>query len=81
MSALPAKGWTAQEYLAFERGHAEKHEFIEGNVYLMRGANHTHNLITEWTAPDAPLALPSIDGALTLADIYAKVSFAGENAD
>jgi Uma2 family endonuclease len=45
MSALPKKHWTAKEYLAFERSSDEKHEFIDGNVYLMTGASREHNLI------------------------------------
>jgi Uma2 family endonuclease len=45
MSALPKKQWTAEEYLAFERASDEKHEFIDGNVYLMTGASREHNLI------------------------------------
>lgn len=45
MSALPKKRWTVSEYLAFERASDEKHEFIDGNVYLMTGASREHNLI------------------------------------
>lgn len=45
MSALPKKGWTVEEYLAFERASEEKHEFIDGTVYLMTGASREHNLI------------------------------------
>lgn len=45
MSALPEKHWTAEEYLAFERASAEKHEFVDGDVYLMTGASRSHNLI------------------------------------
>ncbi|MCC6615840.1 MAG: Uma2 family endonuclease [Anaerolineae bacterium] len=45
MSALANKRWTVEEYLAFERDSDEKHEFIDGNVYLMTGASREHNLI------------------------------------
>ena len=45
MSALPHKQWAAEEYLAFERASDEKHEFIDGNIYLMTGASRQHNLI------------------------------------
>ena len=45
MSALPKKKWTAEDYLAFERDSDEKHEFIDGSVYLMTGASREHNLI------------------------------------
>lgn len=46
MVALPHKRWTADDYLAFERASDEKHEFIDGQVYLMAGASENHNLIT-----------------------------------
>ncbi|MEO8611343.1 MAG: Uma2 family endonuclease [Chloroflexota bacterium] len=45
MSALPKKRWTAEEYLAFERASDEKHEFINGDIFLMGGASREHNLI------------------------------------
>jgi Uma2 family endonuclease len=45
MSALPKKQWTVEEYLAFERASQEKHEYLEGEVYLMTGASRNHNLI------------------------------------
>lgn len=46
MVALPHKRWTAEDYLAFERASDERHEFIDGQVYLMAGASENHNLIT-----------------------------------
>ena len=45
MSSLPQKRWTPEEYLAFERKSDEKHEFIDGRIYLMTGASREHNLI------------------------------------
>jgi len=45
VSALPRGSWTAEEYLAFERASQEKHEFADGQVYLMTGAGRHHNLI------------------------------------
>jgi Uma2 family endonuclease len=45
MSTAPRESWTAQEYLAFERKSAEKHEFLDGEIYLMTGATANHNLI------------------------------------
>ncbi len=46
MAALPKKRWTVEEYLAFERASEEKHEFIDGDVYLMSGASRQLNLIS-----------------------------------
>ncbi|MBL8163980.1 MAG: Uma2 family endonuclease [Anaerolineae bacterium] len=45
MSALPRKPWTVEEYLAFERSSEERHEFIDGDIYMMSGASRNHNLI------------------------------------
>jgi Uma2 family endonuclease len=45
MSALPRDVWSADDYLAFERASQEKHEFVDGQVYLMTGASRRHNLI------------------------------------
>jgi Uma2 family endonuclease len=45
MSAIPQKNWTAEEYLTFERASDEKHEFLDGTVFAITGANRKHNLI------------------------------------
>ncbi len=45
MSAIQHKRWTAEEYLAFERDSEEKHEFVDGEIYLMSGASQNHNKI------------------------------------
>lgn len=45
MGALPKKHWTSDEYLAFEYDSVEKHEFVDGEVYMMSGASENHNLI------------------------------------
>lgn len=46
MSALPLSYMTDAEYLAFERASEDKHEYWDGQVYLMSGASARHNLIT-----------------------------------
>lgn len=45
MSTARREKWTAQDYLAFERTSEQKHEFLDGEVYLMAGASANHNLI------------------------------------
>ena len=45
MAALPKVKLTAAEYLAMERASEEKHEFLDGEIYLMSGASRNHNLI------------------------------------
>jgi len=46
MSALPQRYMTPQEYLKFERGQEQKHEYWNGQIYLMAGASARHHLIT-----------------------------------
>jgi Uma2 family endonuclease len=36
---------TVEEYLAFERDHEVKHEYIAGHVHAMSGASAAHNII------------------------------------
>jgi len=45
MVAVPKQKWTVEEYLAMERASEEKHEFLDGEIYLMSGASRNHNLI------------------------------------
>ena len=45
MVAEPQHQITAQEYLAFERRAEEKHEFVEGIIYVMSGGTREHGLV------------------------------------
>ncbi len=45
MSAQPKHTLSVAEYLAFERGQQDKHEYIDGDIYLQAGASVAHNLI------------------------------------
>ncbi len=47
MSAVPqpSTAMSEAEYLAFERVHESKHEYINGEVFAMTGASENHNLI------------------------------------
>ncbi len=38
-------GMTAQEYLAFERASAERHEFADGEIFAMSGGTYQHSLV------------------------------------
>lgn len=42
MSGDAQRELTVEEYLAFERASAEKHEFVDGPLYLMAGARQRH---------------------------------------
>lgn len=45
MAAQPHAGMTVEEYLAFERASAEKHEYRDGEIVAMVGASYRHNTI------------------------------------
>lgn len=46
MSALPQKKFVSpEEYLAAERESLEKHEYFDGEIFLMSGASDEHNTI------------------------------------
>lgn len=45
MAAEPHAGMTVEEYLAFERVSAEKHEYRDGEIVAMTGASYAHNLL------------------------------------
>ena len=45
MAAIPKSKMTPQEYLEFERKSAEKHEYFDGEIFLMVGAKRRHNVI------------------------------------
>ncbi|HEU4327973.1 MAG TPA: Uma2 family endonuclease [Roseiflexaceae bacterium] len=46
MSASPKRRMSVAEYLVFERGQTDKHEYFEGEIFLQAGASVAHNLIT-----------------------------------
>jgi len=39
------KNYTIQEYLEIEKDSFEKHEYYRGEIFVMAGAGHVHNLI------------------------------------
>ena len=45
MAAQPRAGVSVEDYLAFERASAEKHEYRAGAIVAMVGASYAHNTI------------------------------------
>ena len=45
MSVQPKTRYTVEEYLKLEESTREKHEFFQGEVFAMSGANEAHDLI------------------------------------
>ncbi|MGQ0621865.1 MAG: Uma2 family endonuclease [Panacagrimonas sp.] len=43
MTAIRKPRMTDEEYLAFERASPERHEFVDGEMYLMTGGSRTHS--------------------------------------
>ncbi|MDX1993958.1 MAG: Uma2 family endonuclease [bacterium] len=46
MAALPKQRYSPQEYLALDRASEFKHEYVNGEVFMMTGASREHNAIT-----------------------------------
>jgi Uma2 family endonuclease len=45
MSAVEKQTWTVEQYLEMERASEEKHEYLNGEIYLMAGGSSNHSLI------------------------------------
>lgn len=45
MSAQPYPKMTPEEYIEFERDSDAKHEYLDGEIFMMAGATPNHNLI------------------------------------
>lgn len=39
------KGWTAEDYLAWEREQPSRNEFVDGEIYAMTGGTFRHSLL------------------------------------
>lgn len=46
MTAIRKPRMTDEEYLAFERASPERHEFVDGEMFLMTGGSLPHNDVT-----------------------------------
>src|SRR5688572_16082130 len=46
MSAIPKTKLTSEGYLEFERKSEIKHEYFDGEIFAMSGANRNHSLIS-----------------------------------
>ena len=46
MSAIPKTKMSPEEYLEFERNSEERHEYFDGEIFVMFGANRNHSLIS-----------------------------------
>jgi Uma2 family endonuclease len=51
MAALPKQRYSPQEYLTLDRASEFKHEYSNGDVFMMTGASREHNIITAMIYP------------------------------
>lgn len=77
MSAVPEQTWSAEAYLEFERANEEKHEYLDGNIYLMTGASANHNLIVTNTVASLHTQLRKRPCIVYPSDLRVRVSRTG----
>lgn len=65
--------FTVKDYLAWEETNFEKHEYIDGEVRCMAGANHRHNRIMTNTTIAIGRQLDDSDCSLLSSEMRAKV--------
>ncbi|MBZ0286639.1 MAG: Uma2 family endonuclease [Anaerolineae bacterium] len=79
MSALSNPHWTADEYLAFERESQEKHEFVDGEIYLMTGASENRNLVVSNTLTSLNVQLRGRPCKVYPSDMLVEISATGDH--
>ncbi len=75
--AAVKKGWTSEEYLAWERLQPEKHEFHGGEVFAMAGATFEHNLIVANVGGELRAALRQTPCRVYASDLRVKIPATG----
>src|SRR5689334_5798251 len=78
MVAVQKQKWTVEEYLAMERASEEKHEFLDGEIYLMSGASRNHNRVTANTIITLGNQLYERPCSVYPSDIRVKISDFGQ---
>ncbi len=74
MSSAAAQTYlTSEEYLAFERKAATKHEYLNGQIVAMSGASFAHNFITVNIATSLHVQLMEGDCRVATSDMRVKV--------
>ena len=66
---------SVEEYLAFENEHPERHEYVDGDVYVMSGGTYRHSQISQnvsfrlmTRAQDGPCAVHTHDLKVQIGD-------------
>ncbi|MYH83425.1 Uma2 family endonuclease [Candidatus Poribacteria bacterium] len=75
MSSVVAQTYlTPEEYLAFERKAATKHEYLNGQIVAMSGASFAHNFITVNIATHLNIQLMNGECRVATSDMRVKVT-------
>ncbi|MDE0018575.1 MAG: Uma2 family endonuclease [Candidatus Poribacteria bacterium] len=75
MSSVVAQTYlTPEEYLAFERKAATKHEYLNGQIVAMSGASFAHNFITVNIATHLNIQLMNGECRVATSDLRVKVT-------
>lgn len=77
MVALPKTKMTVEEYLAMERASEEKHEFLDGEIYLMSGGTGNHSFISTNINASLHAQLRKSPCRTTTSDLRVQVSDTG----
>jgi Uma2 family endonuclease len=77
MSTAPKQTWTPETYLEFERASEERHEYLDGEVFLLAGASNNHDLIQANTLATLHAQLRQHPCFVYPSDMRLKVSLTG----
>lgn len=77
MQLQAARRCTTDEYLALERSHPERHQYLAGEMFAMGGASERHNLIVTNLVRDLSLQLKGRPSRTYANDMRVKVAPTG----
>ncbi len=77
MSSPLKTGLTPEGYLQFERSSSERHEYLNGEVFLMGGASERHNLIVVNVSREISMQFRDRPCKVYVNDMRVKVSKTG----
>jgi Uma2 family endonuclease len=77
MVALPKTKMSVEEYLAMERDSQEKHEYLDGEIYLMSGGTGNHSFIAANTVASLHAVLRKSPCMVGTSDLRVQVNGTG----
>ena len=73
--AVPSAKTSAEEYLAWERGQDQRHEFADGEVFAMAGGSPRHNALCAAVIRDLGIELRGGDCRVLTSDQRVSLAF------